>query len=153
MKTYELTYILSPDTSSEQAEAKARELEASIQAKEGAIIKQSNPIAIALSYQIKKRASGLVGTIEFHMESEKLAEFQQAIQKDGKIARHMLIIKEPARQKKERRAKREASVLEPQPQPEPQPQEVSAPASPKPAEKPKVELKDIEEKLDEILGE
>ena len=77
MKTYELTYIVSPEITSEEAEAKAKELADIVSNKEGTILKQSNPTARALSYPIKKRASGFFGFIEFKLEPEQLLEFTQ----------------------------------------------------------------------------
>ena len=99
MKTYELTYIISPEITSEEAEAKAKEIESAIQSKEGIILKQLNPVAKTLSYPIKKRASGFFGVLEFQLEPEKLLELKEIIEKDEKIVRHMVIIKEAAESK------------------------------------------------------
>ena len=82
MKTYELTYIISPEITSEEATARAREIESAVQSKEGTILSQSNPIAKSLAYPIEKRASGFVGTIEFQMESEKVPELEETISKN-----------------------------------------------------------------------
>ncbi|MCX6718677.1 MAG: 30S ribosomal protein S6 [Candidatus Staskawiczbacteria bacterium] len=147
MKTYELTYIVSPDITSEEAEAKGKEIESLISSKEGTILKQSNPSARALAYPIEKRASGFFGVLEFQVEPEKLLELKETLLKDGKIVRHMLIIKEAAMMKKERRTRTKPAPIfdidtEKKPEPEPA----------KPAEREKVELKDIEHELDEILG-
>jgi len=142
MKTYELTYIITPEIASEEAEAKAREIESLIQAKEGVILAQSNPSAKALSYPIKGRASGFFGAIEFQMEPENLAQIKETLSKDGNIVRHMVIIKEAQRARKIRASKaKPAENLE----------DLSMKSKEK--EKEKVELKDIEQKLDEILGE
>jgi ribosomal protein S6 len=151
MKTYELTYIVSPEITSEEAEAKAKEIESAIQSREGVIVKQSNPIAKTLSYPIKKRASGFFGVLEFQLEPEKLIELKEIIEKDGKIVRHMVIIKLPQKPRKERRSKpvpafeieKKAEIEQPIIKDEKQVK----------VQKEKVELKDIEQKLDELLGE
>jgi ribosomal protein S6 len=161
MKTYELTYIVSPEITSEEAEAKAKEIESAINGKEGTILKQSNPVAKTLSYPIEKRASGFLGFLEFQLEPEKLIEFKETLAKDGKIVRHMLIIKQPAEMKKERRTRtKPAPIFEIERKTEqPASAEVfDAVKEEKPASKikeikEKVELKDIEQELDEILGE
>jgi len=155
MKTYELTYIVSPEIKLEEAEAKAKEIESIIQNKEGMILKQSNPVAITLSYPIKKRPSGFFGILEFQLEPEKLIELKETLAKDGKIVRHMVIIKEPAKPRKERRTKTKpilASEIEQKTEIEPK---VNKPSFAKGfgEAKEKVELKDIEQKLDELLGE
>jgi ribosomal protein S6 len=161
MKTYELSYIVSPEITSEEAQAKAKELESAILAKEGTVLKQSAPVAKTLSYPVGKRASGFFGILEFQIEAEKLPELQEMLSKDGKIVRHMLIIKQAANFKKERRVRTKPELkIEIQSE---KPIEIEIEKKEKPAEeepssakaseaKPKVELKDIEEELDQILG-
>ena len=61
MKTYELSYIISSEITSEEAEAKAREIEGAIQSREGIILKQLNPVAKTLAFPVGKRASGFLG--------------------------------------------------------------------------------------------
>ncbi len=169
MKTYELTYIISPETTSEEIEAKAKEIESLIQSKEGTILKQLNPIAKTLSYPINKRASGFLGVLEFHLEPEKLLEFKEAIVKDKKIVRHMLIIKEAAELRRKMRTRTKTAPvieIESKPEVEEKPAHTASHSDagieeepvitkkPKDHEsKPKVDLKDIEHELDEILGE
>lgn len=161
MKTYELSYIISPEITSEESSAKAKEIETAIQSREGTILKQSSPIAKTLSYPIAKRASGFFGVLEFNLEPEKLLELKEILEKDTKIVRHMLIVKQPAEMRKERRTRTKiAPTFEIEQKKEtiiesPIEKEVEEkpfdPAQGK--EKEKVELKDIEQKLEEILGE
>ena len=159
MKTYELTYIISPDITPEKAAAQAKEIESIIQSKEGNILKQSNPIAKTLSYPIKKRASGFFGVLEFQLEPEKLIELKEIIAKDGRIVRHMIIIKEAAELKRKMRTKTKSAPVfevgqktkvESIKEEKPSPAKLSNEHS---EVKEKVELKDIEHELDEILGE
>jgi small subunit ribosomal protein S6 len=153
MKTYELAYIITPEITSEEAEAKARELETVVQSKEGVILKQTNPVAKTLAFPIKKRASGFFGVIEFQLEPEKLSEVKETVSKDGNIVRHMITIKELLKHRKERRTR-----IKPAPAFQIE-QKTDAAAKEEPSfakaseGKEKVELKDIEQKLDEILGE
>ena len=168
MKTYELTYIISPEVTSEEAEAFAKEIESFVQSKEGTVLKQTNPVAKTLSYQIKKHASGFIGSIEFKLEPEALLELKQKMDKDGKVNRHMIVIKYPARKEKIRRSRNkiEAGVVaekestkeitiegkktkEEKPAMEENKEEV---VKEEKKESKKVELKDIEEKLEELLS-
>ena len=172
MKTYELSYIVSPEITSEEATNKAREIESAIQSREGLILKQLNPTARTLSYQIQKRASGFFGVIEFQIEPEKLLEVKDIVAKDKKIVRHMLIIKEAVEFKKARRTREtprakveaeELSVFATTPLGHSQtgeakleseaPKEEEEVSPTKKEVKEKVELKDIEHELDELLGE
>ena len=174
MKTYELTYIVSPEITLEEAEAKGKEIELAISSKEGIILKQLNPVAKTFSYPIGKNASGFLGVLEFQLESEKLIELEAELTKDVKIVRHMLIIKKPAEFKKERRTREKiivapVSTLEIERKTEVQTKEPVVVENSSEVEvkekdnkkssakikeiKEKVELKDIEQELDEILGE
>jgi len=174
MKTYELTYIVSPEMSSEEAEAKGKEIESAITSREGAILKQSNPVAKTFSHPVGKKASGFLGVLEFNLDPEKVVELQEILKKDDKVVRHMLIIKEAAEFKKERRTRgllrtKPVTTIGQKtvdPQSSPRSEQKEEPASvldgfadvkEKPASKikeikEKVELKDIEQELDEILG-
>ncbi len=160
MKTYELSYIISPEITSEEAETKAKEIESAVATREGVILKQSNPVAKTLSYPIEKRASGFFGFLEFQLEPEKLLELKEIIEKDGKVVRHMLIIKKPQRIRRERVRKQvggsETLILEkPETQLNKEPATTHAEVAEeqkKPETKGKVELKDIEHELEEILG-
>ena len=147
---------------SEDAENKAKEIELAIQKNEGIIIKQVNPVAKTLSYQIKKHASGFFGILEFQIEPEKMLEVEAMVKKDAKIVRHMVLIKRPVKIKKQRRSKREAEQAEELPSIEPASAqgygEAKGKTAPEPEvektpEKPKVDLEDIDKQLDEILGE
>lgn len=155
MQTYELTYIITPEISSEEAEAKSKEVESAIQQNEGVIISKSSPVAKALAQPIKNRASGFLGILEFQLEPEKLAVVQELVKKDEKITRHIVLVKKPIRIKKQRRARViESPVAAPMAvTEEPKKEEFSQPESKNHEGKGKVELKDIEERLDEILGE
>jgi len=155
MKTYELTYIVSPEVTSEEAETKSKELETTIQTKEGIILKQTNPIARTLAFPISKRASGFFGVLEFQLEPEKLLELNDIITKDKTIVRQMIVIKERVKPKKERGTRKQKVSNE---------QNAEAPVEQEKLEekqekvkaedtKAKVELKDIEQQLDELLGE
>jgi small subunit ribosomal protein S6 len=155
MKTYELVYIISPEMTSEEAGNEAKIIETLVQSKEGIILKQSSPMPKTLSYPIKKRASGFFAVLEFQLEPEKLEEVRTAILKDEKIVRHMITVKEAAKPRKERRAKKTAVIAEGEQKIETEAVKVEEPAAVKThaAPKEKVELKDIEQKLDELLGE
>lgn len=144
MKTYELTYIISPEISSQEAEAFGKEIEFFIQSKEGVILKQLTPTPKTLAYPIKNYASGFMGVLEFQLEPEKLIDIKENLDKNEKINRYTIIIKKMIKQKKERRQKKQpAPTIEKESEVKP---EIKI-------EKEKVELKDIEQQLDEILGQ
>jgi len=155
MKTYELTYIISPEIIFEEAESISKNIESLIQSKDGIILKQENPTAKPLAYTIKKQASGFIGNIEFNLEPEKINELQKELQKDGKIIRYMIIIKEAVKIKKEKKSQKEPLTTE-ETKKEITTEETKTKSTHKTYSKSgeeKIELKDIEQKIDEILGE
>jgi len=103
MKTYELTYIVSSEITAEEVEAETKNIEFFIQDKKGIILKSEKPSPRTLAYPIKKQSSGFFSVLEFQLEPEHLGELKEKLQKDDKIIRHMLIIKDPVKIQKERR--------------------------------------------------
>lgn len=148
MKPYELTYIISSEITTEEAEAEAKNIESLIQEKEGVILKSEKPSPRTLAYPIKKQGSGFFGVLEFQLEPEHLNELKEKLQKDGKIIRHMLIINNPVKIQKERRTRKKPLVSSPLVGAIEEKEKVKEKKIHK-----KVELKEIEEKLDEILSE
>lgn len=148
MKPYELTYIISSEITAEEAEAEAKNIESFIQDKKGVILKSEKPSPKTLAYPIKRQGSGFFAILEFQLEPEHLGELKEKLQKDGKIIRHMLIIKNPVKIQKERRTRKKPLIS---------PIFVEAikdlPAQSEKKKSKKVELKEIEEKLAEILSE
>ena len=153
MKKYELTYIISPEITNEESMALAKEIESFVQSKEGVILNQINPVAKTLAYPIKKHASGFMCVLEFQSEPELLAELEDKINKNTKIVRHIIAVKKPLKARKERRAKQPVApsfVKEEKIENKELQDSDSHKAS---IEKEKIELKDIEQKLEELLGE
>lgn len=157
MKTYELTYIISSEITSEEAGVTAKEVSSFVESKEGAILKSENPVAKTLSYPIKKFGSGYFVVLEFSAEPEKIKELEEKLKKDDKILRHLIMIKRPARVRRERGSVRKpflASEIE-----FTKIKNTAVDANPRAEiseDKEKgerIELEEIEKKLDEILGE
>lgn len=161
MKVYELTYIISPELKIEEAEGFASEISALLQKEGGVIIKAEGPAPKTLSYPIKKQGTGFQVGLEFNFEPEKINTLEEKIRKESKILRYLMFVKKPPRKEREKRTKKTG---------EEKPSFVSAFADPlrqsvneakastdkKTTEgktEKKVELKDIEEKLEEILKE
>ena len=78
--------------------------------------------------------SGYFVSAEFQIEPEKVKEIEKKLQKDEKILRCIIVIKKRAKPAKERRVKK-IEPIEPV------------------IVKEKIELEEIDKKLDEILGE
>jgi len=151
MKTYELSYFLPSELKIEDAQTFNAEIVAQIQKEGGLVIKAENPIPKTLAYQIKGQGSALWLNIEFSLEPDKLNLIEERIKKETSVIRYLIVIKKPKKQMRERtREPKVAPVIVEETKQE---TTVEAPvdeAKVKKTDK-KVELKDIDEELDQIL--
>jgi len=120
----------------EEAETVKKDFEAFLQAKEGIILKSERTSPQPLAYPIKKHSSGFFVITEFQIEEDNVKGVKEELQKNSKVLRHFLLIKKPVKIMKERRT-RKPVLME------------SKSAGPTK----KVEMEDINKKLDEILSE
>ncbi|MBI2054123.1 MAG: 30S ribosomal protein S6 [Candidatus Staskawiczbacteria bacterium] len=176
MKIYELTYIIPSDIDAAESEAVIQKIEPFIQENEGSILKREGPISKVLAYPIESKGSGFFYILEFQMDPEKISALKEKIEKEPKIIRHMLLSKKPGRKIKENKRKSKFAVgLETQKSivlgedefsfvspfasksentpAEEKKEDIPAEKKPDGEKQEKVELKDIEKKLDELLNE
>lgn len=141
MQTYELTYIISSHLASQDADSTQKDVEAFLQSKEGAIVKSEKSAPQPLAYPIKKHSSGFYVVTEFNLPEGSVKEFKEHLQKNPHILRHFLIVKKPIKIMKERRTRKPLAAM-----PETPAAKTATPAK-------KIEMADINKKLDEILSE
>ena len=151
MKPYELTYIISSEMTSEQAELESKNIESFVKDKGGIVLKLEKISPKTLAYPIKKQSSGFFGVLEFQLEPEHIVELKEKIQKNNEIIRHMIIINNPAKIQKERRIRRKPLTTSPLSGYTEETKEEVKEKDKKTSKK--VELKEIEKELDEILSE
>lgn len=130
MKTYELTYLLSPESKEQEIESIFSKIRALVQEQDGVVIENRNQGIIELGNEIKTQKTAFLATLRFQMNPLKQKLFREKIKKGSKILRYSILIRKPVREKA-RMIKRQIK---------------------KTPEQKKVELKGIEEKLAELLG-
>lgn len=135
MKLYQLTYLISPELSSEEAEVFSQEIDSLI-SKKGKLIKPAIPSRRVLAYPIKKETTAYLARSEFHLDPQEIENFKEEIKTKSKILRFLLSEKKVLKIKSEKR-KIKVAPKEKKEQPVPK----------------KAELEKIEEKLEEILKE
>lgn len=129
MKYYELTYLLNPNL--EQPESLVEELINLIKDQEGNLESKDNLEQTELGSPIKPKLEDeslsevLMGTLNFHFEEDKINSLRERVEQKKGVLRTILLTKEE-------------QPAEPKSQQEQQE---------------KVELEDIDQKLDEILEE
>jgi len=128
MKYYELAFILSSKLSETDASDIKQKLETLIQEKEGILDFSEDLKKISLSYPIEKETQAYLGSIKFFLKKDNIKEIEAKTKEEKSILRFILCNKKKI-EVQESDKKRTASK-----------------------KKKKAELKDIEEKLDEILS-
>ena len=130
MKTYELTYLISPELKEEDIEKVLSKIESLLQKEGGILIENKKQKTVKLGYEIKNQKRAHLAVLKFQMSPKKQKSFQEKIKDIPEILRFLTLTLEPVEVKKE----------------------VPKVVKKVPKEK-KVELKEIEKKIEEILGE
>jgi len=132
MRYYEISILISPDLSEKELDALKEKVFSFIQEEQGILVKNSDPVQKTLGYPIKKKQQAFFLTIDFQLNPESLEKIKNKLKKESEILRFLLLNKKTSRTK-ETETKRPRTFHQPA--------------------KTKVELKEIEEKLEEILTE
>lgn len=133
MQRYELTYLISDEIPEEEMKSLQNKVTSLIQEEEGILGKENVFLRRKLAYPIKGRIQAYLTVSDFQLNPEKLADFEKKLKEIAQILRYLILIK-----KSPRFVKIASSRIR-------KPKEVTA--------KKKVELKEIEQKLEEILKE
>jgi len=137
MRYYELNYLISLEISETELKSLTEEINALIVEKEGKVINFIEPIKIKLFFPIKspithtRQKEAYLATLNFQLNPEKLQDIERKLKSDEKILRYLLITQKISKKVTEIPLKKPEKITRPK----------------------KVELKEIEQKLEEILGE
>lgn len=129
MKYYELTYLASPDLSDEELKSSQEEINSLIQDEGGQVSEVNVPIKQELFLPKKGKNETYLVSLNFQLNPEKLTILEKKLKSEPKIFHYLILSKKPTK------------AVPP------------ARISVRGKRKPKVELKEIEEKLKEIIGE
>jgi len=148
MKQYELTYLTAQDLAEEEVKSLQDKLAAAIKATNGTVTEFQKPYKKRLAYPIKKREIAYVNTVIFGLEPKDLENFTNGLKEEARILRSLTIVYAPFTPRTPLRRKR---VVETAPAPASEIAEETKKTTVK-KERPKAELNEIAEKLDEILS-
>lgn len=151
MKYYELSYLISSDLSEEEIKLFQEKIYSAIKEEGGILADSKNPVKRKLGYPIKNRGVAYLAGLNFNLAPEKLGSLKEKLSSENQILRYLISTKKLpsvpkilARPSVSELSKigRRGEVL----RGKPSPKKILKP-------KEKVELKEIEKKLEEILGE
>lgn len=131
MRYYELTYLISPDLTEKDAQVFSEEINSFLQEKGGILDENKKIIKRNLGYPIQKQKTAFLKTLTFYFNPTQLPALEKKLKGEKNILRFLLIRRSFPEKAEKPKAK-----------------------FPPLKEKPKkVEIKDIEKKLEEILKE
>lgn len=132
MKLYEITYIALPDLSEEEIKSINEKIKDLIVKESGAITQESIPQKMSLGYSLNGKNEGILNVFSFTIDPEKISIIENSLKEENKIIRFAILKK-----------KIEATFRKP-------PRKRIE--KPKP-ELTKIELKELDQKIEEILKE
>ncbi len=130
MRNYELTYLISPDLSETELKSFQEKIVSLIENKGGVLVSTNEPAKKKLAYPIKKRVEAYLSSLNFQLSPDRLIEMERELKTEENILRFLLITKKITKKATEVLIKKPSKIIKPK----------------------KVELKEIEQKLEEILG-
>jgi ribosomal protein S6 len=140
MKLYELSYLISSDSPDEEIKSLQERINNFIIENKGTLERVEDINKKRLAKPVKNQDVAYLANLIFYLDPEKINNLNQKLKSEGRVINFILLNKIPHK------------VIEMRRRPRIVPESVQ-PAL-KTAEKPKkVEIKEIEKKLEEILGE
>jgi len=132
MKYYELSILISPEITEKELLELEEKIVSFLQEEKGILLKSNKSVKKHLGYPIKKKTQAFLFNLEFQLNPESLEKIRNKLKKEGLILRFLFLAKKmPKTKEKERQRQR----------------------VPKKIAESKVDLKEIEKKLEEILTE
>lgn len=129
MRIYELTYLTSPDIEETTLNSIREKIISQIQENGGLLLSVNSPVKRTLFYPIKKKTEAFLVSLEFQLKPTAIEKLEKNLKAESNILRYLILSKKL-------------------------PKKVAkAPLKKVKKGPPKVELKDIEKKLKEILNE
>jgi ribosomal protein S6 len=148
MKLYELTYLIPIDLPEEATKALQEKINSFISDAQGTIDRIEDLTKKRLGEPIKKQTAAQMATLNFYMSPEKLGDLDRKIKSEPQIIHHLILNKKPRKAEAPRRIRRLTPVA-----PEESLKTATEGTSLSASKPKKVEIKEIEKKLEEILGE
>ena len=152
-KQYEITLILSPDLPEEEINLFQEEFKKNIEKLEGNLKKIGKPEKRNLSYPIKKFQSGYYLIVNFLFDPEKLEELYSILKHKKEILRYIVVFapEEKPRPFIKKKVEQKIEKIEKPKETTKEKEKVEKKAEKKVEKKEKIQLEEIDKKLDEIL--
>lgn len=143
MKPYDLIYLISPELSEEELRSLQEKIHGEIQKENGVLNEAKNILKKKLAYPIRKKEVVFFGFLNFSLPPEKIEILEKMLRAESQILRYFISIKKTAKFLPPRRKRTPLST-----------RIISSKnisETPGQSKEKKVELKEFDEKLEEIL--
>lgn len=141
MRNYELTYLISPGLSEENFKNLSNKVKNFIQEETGVLEKVT---------ELSRRKNwGIIGTLNFSLNPEKLENLEKKLKSEKEILRYILLVKKPEKVLKKRFPSKKEKLFK-------TPLKITKPSGMESilrGKQKKVELEEIDKKIEEILKE
>lgn len=94
MRNYELTFILSGDTTAAKQKKSVEKLEELVESLEGRVVDTTLWGKKDLFYPVKKNTSGVYYFANIELPAEQAAVLNREMELDGEVLRHLLVVSE-----------------------------------------------------------
>ena len=144
MQRYEISYLIPIESSEEERKNLSEKIVSYVQEQGGILEDIRQPVMQNLAHPIKKTSSAFLVSLNFLVVPEKIAEIESKLKSEPSIIRYFLAIKKTVKagKKEPRRLPKSFSPAAKEP----------IPLSGTTTGKEKVELQEIDKKLEELLG-
>lgn len=142
MQNYELAYLVAPEASEEELKGLIEKIGSFISDEQGTIDKTPFSSKRRLGYPIKKKTEAFLVSMDFHLAAEKIEDLKKKINAEDQILRQLVMVKKISKK-----------ALMPQRHFIKKETKTSEKVHERIGEPKKVELKEIDRKIEEILGE
>lgn len=140
MKNYELTFLISPDLSDERSAQSRDKIISLIKEEEGVLLEANILLKRNLAYPIQGKSEAYLASILFQLSPEKLSGLEKRLKEEKEIMRYIILAERKRKAVSLVRRRKPIGIT-------------SLPAGETKTQEKKVELKEIEKKLEEILDE
>jgi ribosomal protein S6 len=130
MKSYEITYLINPDFTEDEALKYHEKFKKSLEKNSAVLGSEQNPTKKLLAYPVNGSIEGYLASSDFEVDAQTVKDIEKIAEKESDILRHIIIEKKSTKKTEEREErKRKKKSLKPE----------------------KTKLKEIDDKIDEIV--
>ena len=156
MNLYELTYLIKPDLTNEEAKEYNKKLTGELKEEDATLYKMEEPKKRNLAYDLKGFKEAYIACVDMDIDPQRVKIIEEKMKRDDNILRHLIISKEELEEEedpeKEKDVKEEEDDESNEKEEKDESEEDKEDEDKKEDKKEdKVKLNEIDEKIDEIL--